>query len=343
MLKPLVPHKDIETLRSMIGAAENIVLTCHLSPDGDALGSTLAMRSILCSLGKKAYIVTPDTPPHYLTFIPGSKEIVSYTRYPDFAKQLFEQAELILCMDFNAPYRTDRLEDFLLQSKCRKILIDHHIDPEHFCDLEMSFPDECSTCMLTFRIIAQLGWMQLIGKDVAEALLTGMMTDTGNFTYSANDPEIYTVIAELVSRGADKEKIYKLAFNTKSENQFCLEAYALDRNLTIFPEKRAALITLTLGELNRFHYKPGDTEGLVNKPLAIPEVLYVAFMREGDDYVKVSCRSEGEIPVNLLCSKYYGGGGHKNAAGGEFHGTMEEAIELFKKAMEEFTCYLPEN
>lgn len=342
MLKPIIPETKIEQFRNLLSEANRIVITCHLSPDGDALGSTLAMREILLELGKQVYVVTPDAPPEYLMFIHGAEEVVVSKKYPDFAEKLFNEAELIICMDFNAAYRTDNLKDILLGAPARKVLIDHHIDPENFCDLVFSYPGECSTCMLTFRIIAQLGWMNLITRQVAENICTGMLTDTGNFTYSSQNPDIYIVLAELIRRGADKEKIYKLTYNTKSINQFRLEAYALANNLTIFPEKRAALITLSLDELNRFRYRPGDTEGLVNKPLAIPEVLYVAFLREGPDYIKVSCRSEGEMPVNKLCSEYYAGGGHKNAAGGEFKGSMTEAVELFHKAMDDFEKYLPQ-
>ena len=342
MLKPKIPHEKIEQLRNLISGADNILLTAHMSPDGDAMGSTLAMREVLLAAGKNVSVVTPDSPLEYLMFIPGSKEIVSGRKYPDFAKELFEKADLIICMDFNAPYRVDNLEQLLLNSKAGKVLIDHHTDPDDFCDLVFSYPEECSTCMLTFRIISQLGWMNWMNKNAAEAICTGMMTDTGNFTYSDSDPDIYLVLSELIRKGVDKDRIYKLAFNTKSVDRFNLEAYALSNKLTLYPEKRAAVITLTLEELNRFRYKPGNTEGLVNMRLAIPEILYVAFFREGNDYVKVSCRSEGDIPVNKLCADYYNGGGHKNAAGGEFKGTMEEAVEIFKKAMDEYEQYLPE-
>lgn len=341
MLKPIIPQDKIERLRSFINEAETILLIGHLSPDGDAMGSTLAMREVLLAAGKNAYIVTPDAPLQYLMFIPGSKEIICGKKYKEFTAELFGKADLILCMDFNTPSRIDHLEPLLRSSKAKKVLIDHHLGPEDFCDIEISYPSECSTCMLTFRVIAQLGWMNWLNRNAAEAICTGMMTDTGNFTYSDSDPDIYVVLAELMRRGADKDRIYKLAFNTKTADRFRLEAYALNNKLTLFPEKRAALITLTLEELNRFNYKPGNTEGLVNMPLAIPEILYVVFMREGNDYVKVSCRSEGDIPVNKMCSEYFGGGGHKNAAGGEFHGTLDEAVELFKKAMDEFERFLP--
>ena len=341
MLKPIAPQKKIERLHSLIDSANKIVLTAHISPDGDAIGSTLAMRDLLEGMGKQVHVVTPDAPPESLMFIPGAKEIIAYCRHVDFSKKLFDEADLIFGMDFNAPYRVDRLSPLLMSAKAPKVLFDHHINPEKFCDLEFSYPGECSTCMLTFRLICQLGWLERLSKKAATAICTGMMTDTGNFTYSAQDPDIYIVLAELMKKGVDKQRIYILAFNTKSENILRLEAYALDNKLTVYHDKRAAVITLTLDELNRFKYKPGDTEGLVNMPLAIPDVLYVAFFREGPDYIKVSCRSEGDIPVNILCTEYYGGGGHKNAAGGEFKGTMDEALTIFDKAMTEFTKYLP--
>ncbi len=168
-----------------------------------------------------------------------------------------------------------------------------------------------------------------------------MMTDTGNFSYNSNDPDLYEVVADLIRRGIDKDVIYRKVYFSNSLNRLRLNGYAMLNNLTVFPEHRAALITLTRKELNEFQYQKGDTEDLVNKPLTMPDVVYSVFLREEDGYVKVSSRSKGEFPVNLMCKEHFNGGGHLNAAGGEFYGTMEEAVEVFGELMPHFDKYLP--
>lgn len=340
MLEAIIESDKIEKINALIATASNIVVTCHLAPDGDAMGSSVALMHILQKIGKKAHVVTPDMPPADLMFIPGAKEIVAASKLTDFATLLFEKADLIICLDFNAPHRVDRLSQHLLDSKAPKILIDHHTAPSIEADVVVSRPEISSTCMLLFRVIAQLGWMPLVDKTVATCIYTGMMTDTGNFSYNSLDPDLYTVVAELVRRGVDKDRIYKLAFNTKTENQLRLNGFAVAERMKLYREHQAALIVLRAEDLERFHYRPGDTEGLVNIPLSMPEINLVVYLRQEKDYIKVSSRSEGNIPVNELCSRYFNGGGHINASGGEFPGTMDEAIETFEKALPEFDKYL---
>lgn len=340
MLTPIIEADKIKKIDELTRMANNIVITCHLAPDGDALGSTTALCKILSEMGKKVHVVTPDQVPNSLMFIPGVKDVVAATRHEEFAKLLFKEADLIFCLDFNAPYRIDRLQDSLVNSDAKKILIDHHLDPDIDADVIISHPEVSSTCMLLFRVICQLGWLRLVDKDVASCIYTGMMTDTGNFSYNSQDPDLYIVIAELIKRGIDKDLLYKKAFNTKSISQLKINGYAISECTRFYPEHRAALMVLDKDDLEKFDYQPGLTEGLVNVPLSVPEINYVVYLRQADGYVKVSTRSEGDIPVNEMCSKYFNGGGHKNAAGGEFHGTMEEAVATFEKAMVEFDKYI---
>lgn len=165
-------------------------------------------------------------------------------------------------------------------------------------------------------------------------MLAGMMTDTGNFAYNCNDPELYVVVAELVKKGADKAQLYRQLFNTESEHCIRLNSYALYRKMEVFGDHGAALIVLSRDELNRFHYTKGDTEGLVNRPLAIPGVIYSCFLREESDMVKVSMRSVGDFPVNEVCKEHFGGGGHLNAAGGEYYGPLDKCAELFRSLLD---------
>jgi phosphoesterase RecJ-like protein len=306
-----------------------------MSPDGDATGSSLALSQILSAIGKEAMVVVPDAPNAALMSLPGAKEIVDATRYPEFAAELFEKADLIFCLDFNEPKRVDRLAEMLVQSKAKKVMIDHHEHPDEFCDITISYPQLSSTCYLLFRVLCRLELFNEIDKHIAECILAGMMTDTGNFSYNATDPEIYIVIAELMKKGADKDRLYSELFNTTTADCMRLNGFALSQRMRIFQDGGAAMISLTRSELNRYHYVKGDTEGLVNRPLAIPGIVYSAFFREESDYVKVSMRSVGDFPVNKICKEYFGGGGHLNAAGGEFRGTLEEAMNLFASLVEE--------
>lgn len=340
MLSPIIETSKIEKIRDLISSAENIVITTHTSPDGDALGSSLALSGMLTQFGKRVHIITPDIPAATLRFIPGTKEIVSYAKYPEFAQKLFNEANLIFGLDYNDAHRIGDMEQVILNAKAPKVLIDHHTNPAGFPDVIISHPEISSTCMLLFRVFCQLGWVTKIDKIIATYIYVGMMTDTGNFSYNSLDPALYIVIAELLKKGINKDEIYRKAFNVKKESQLRLNGYAIDQKMVIYKEHHAALITLTIAELEKYDYNNGDTEGLVNVPLSIPGVEYVAFIREGKEYVKISMRSVGDVPVNEFCTRHFNGGGHINASGGEFYGTLEDAVKEFEKGLNELDKYI---
>lgn len=335
MISQKIDEKSISKAKTLLDNAEHIVAVCHTGPDGDAIGSCLAAYHVFTAIGKDIHAVIPDAFLANLRTLPGAKEIVDATRYPDFAAKLIDEADLILCLDFNAPARTGRLESAIMASKAHKILIDHHLHPDIDADVIISHPDMPATAYLFFRFLCRLELFNFIDRYAAECMLAGMMTDTGNFSYNCSDPELYVVTAELIRKGADKEKLYWQLFNTFSENCLRLNSYALLKKMEVFADDNAALITLSRDELNRFHYTKGDTEGLVNRPLSIPGVRYSCFMRQEADCIRVSMRSVGEFPVNKVCSDHFAGGGHLNAAGGKFHGTLDEAAQAFRDLLKE--------
>lgn len=336
MASTVIDSNKIKTLSRLIDRAGNVVITCHLSPDGDALGASLAMAGIMSHLGKAVHVISPDQPPQSISFLPGAKDVVVFSRYEPFARNLLSKADLIFCLDYNELKRIDRVAPYVDAAEAPKVMIDHHLHPADFGqEVVISHPEISSTCALVFKVICALGLFKLIDKDIASCIYTGMMTDTGNFSYNSNDPELYTIIAELIKTGIDKDALYQRACNVHSESALRLNGYALSEKMEIFNEYNAALITITRSELNRFGYRKGDTEGLVNVPLSIPGIIYSAYLRDEDTYVKVSMRSRGNFPVNRICSDHFGGGGHLNAAGGEFYGTMDEAVALFKNMLEE--------
>ena len=338
MLTRLVDEKNIKELRKLLETSDNIVITTHIAPDGDAIGSSLGMANVLAAIGKTVKVITPDTPPRNLTFLPGAKDIVVYTRYTEFAEQLIKNADLILALDYNDIKRIDRVGDAVLGSKAAKVMIDHHLFPGDFVDVKISHPEVSSTSMLVFRVLCRLELFPYIDKKAATCIYTGMMTDTGNFSYNSNDPDLYLVISELIKKGINKDAIYSKVYNSNTVDRLRLNGFAVEQKMKVYDEYHGALITLTRDELNRFRYQKGDTESLVNMPLTVPEIIFSVFLREESDYIKVSTRSKGEFPVNKLCEEHFNGGGHKNAAGGEFFGTMEEAVAHFEKVIPQ---YLP--
>ena len=341
MRKNLIGQETIVRLSALIEKSRRIVITCHLSPDGDAMGSSLGLCRILRNLGKEVRVITPDTPPRYLMFLPGADQVMPFSRFETYANRAMADADLIFCLDYNDPKRVDLVGPGLLASKARKVMIDHHLGPDSFPDLTISHPEVSSTSALVFMVADRLGLDDKIDTEAAVAIYTGMMTDTGNFSYNSNDPRLYEIIARLIEKGIDKDEIYKAVYFTNSVNRLRLNGFAMHERFRVFPQHRAALITLTRNELNSFQYQKGDTEDLVNRPLTCPDITYSVFLREESDYIKVSTRSKGEFPVNLLCSRYFNGGGHLNAAGGEFYGTLQEAIDTLAEAMPLFDQYLP--
>lgn len=333
MITPIISAEKIEKLREAILLHNNIVITSHVSPDGDAIGSSLGLYHFLRKLNKQVTVVMPDMVPRNLHFLSGMRYVVVYTQQPEKACDIIAKADMIFSLDYNALHRIDKLSSVVAESKAYKVLIDHHLDPEPFCDLTISHPEISSTCELIFRVIWQMGHYRIMGRSSAEAIYTGMMTDTGNFTYNSNQPEIYNIIAQLVKKRIDKDQIYTLACNTQTANKLLLNSYAICNKMELFPEYGAAMIYLTREEMASYNFQKGDCDGLVNVPLSIKGIYFSVFIREDKEYIKISLRSQGDFAVNTIASEHFGGGGHMNAAGGEFYGTLEEAIAKFREVL----------
>lgn len=340
-MKHLLIEADIRRFLELIEESKKIVLTCHVRPDGDALGSTLGLLHLLETLGKEARIVVPDQPPKTLAFMPGYKKIAVYTKFDPYCSRIVSEADLIICCDFNKPSRQDQMSSLIQEATCRKVLIDHHQDPEYFCDVTFSYPDMSSTCELVFRIIAAMGLYQDINKDCAECLLTGIITDTRNFTVNIKHIDLYDILMHLMEKGANKEKIVRESLLTKSLSSLKIQAYAIYECMEIIENSRAAIITLDKDALKRFHYEKGDTEGLVNIPLEIRGIVCSFFLREDADYIRISARSIGSFPVSKVCEDLFGGGGHLQAAGGEYFGTLENCKKNLMNALPDYYIYLP--
>ena len=335
MLSKVISQANIDHVEKWFERADKIVIVSHVSPDGDAIGSSLGLWHFLNSQDKNVHVIVPNAFPDFLKWMPGAKEVIQYNRYKEFADKLIMEADVICCLDFNVLSRIDEMEEIVRVSPGRKMMVDHHLYPGDFARIVISHPQISSTSELVFRLICQLGNFSDITKEAAECIYTGMMTDTGGFTYNSNDREIYLIIGELLSKGIDKDEIYRNVFNTHSEGRLRLMGYVLYEKMQVFPQFNAALITLTREEQKKFEYKKGDTEGFVNMPLSMKGICFSVFLREDTekDMIKVSLRSVGTFPCNEVAAEFFNGGGHLNASGGEFYGPMEEAVALFKQAL----------
>ena len=334
MLTKKIDSEKIQKLRAIIDEGDNIVIVTHELPDGDAVGSSLAMYHYLSTFDKKSIkVIVPNEYPTFLKWLPGTEEIIEFNKFKDFGAQLIREADLIFCLDFNAIRRVGRMDSTLAAADARKVLIDHHLEPDNFCDLTISYPEMSSTSELLFRLICSLGAVDLLDKKICECIYTGMMTDTGSFTYNSNDAEIYSIISELLKKGIDKDGIYRKVYQVYSEHRLRLMGYVLYEKLKIYPEMKTAMFTLTQDELNRFCYRSGDTEGFVNLPLSIDGIEFSAFIREERYLTKISLRSTSEFPCNKFATQFFNGGGHKNASGGEFSGPLNEAVKTFEEGL----------
>lgn len=345
MLSKVILQANIDKVETYFERAGKLVIVTHVSPDGDALGSSLGLYHFLSSQGKTVNVIVPNAFPDFLRWMPGAKDIMRYDKYAEFADKLIGEADVICCLDFNALSRIDKMSKVVGEAPGRKVMVDHHLDPEPFCNVTISHPEISSTSELVFRLICRMGCFDDISFEGAECIYTGMMTDTGGFTYNSNSREIYFIISELLSKGIDKDEIYRRVFNTYSEGRLRLMGYVLYEKMQVFAQFRSALIWLTKAEQGQFQYMKGDTEGFVNMPLQIKGICFSVFLREDTEknMIKVSLRSVGKFPCNKVAAEFFNGGGHLNASGGEFYGTMDEAIELFKRALVKYENLLLQN
>lgn len=340
-MKQMLVQAEVDKFLSMIKKSKNIVLTCHVRPDGDAIGSTLGLLHLLSKMGKNPAVVVPDQPPRTLSFLPGFKDIAIYTRYDPYCSRLVSEADLIICCDFNKPSRQDQMASLIQEATAPKVLIDHHQDPEYFADLTFSYPEMSSTCELVFRIIAAMGLYLDMSKECAECILTGIITDTRNFTVNIKHIDLYEILMKLMERGADKEYIVRQALMLRSLASVKIHAFAINERMEILPKHHASIITLDRENLKQFNYERGDTEGLVNVPLEIRGMVCSFFLREDPECIRISARSVGKYPVSKVCEDLFGGGGHLQAAGAEFKGTLEECKKILVNALPAYDKYLP--
>ena len=335
----ILSEAELMQLRSIIAAAADIVVIGHVNPDGDAIGSTLAWTNYLQSEGKSVSVIVPDKYPDFLNWLPNTDKILRHDKHPEKTELLVASADLIFCLDFNTLSRSEALADHIASAKAAKVLVDHHPNPDDLFNLTISHPDMSSTCELVFRLVWQLGAFERLGHHFAVPCYCGMMTDTGGFTFNSTRPEIFFIISQLLTKGIDKDKIYRNVYNVASESKIRLWGYVLYEKMEYDAARHAAFFTLTRADLKRFNYIKGDTEGLVNMPLQIKGTRLSISLREDTDrynLVWVSLRSVDDFNCTEMAAAFFNGGGHFNASGGRLNCSIEEAAEITRKAIKTF-------
>lgn len=336
--------KNLAAFKSLISQPKRVVITTHFKPDADALGSSLGLAGFLRKKNHQVSVVTPSDYPDFLAWMPGNSSVLALSnQHPENEQKaavLIQNAEIIFCLDFSSLSRINSLGEMIKKSEAKKVLIDHHLEPEAFADFEQWNTASASTAGLIFELIEELGEKDLIDKDVATCLYSGVMTDTGGFRHNNTRQQEFLIASELVRHGADPHKIAQQIYDTNSLERLRLTGYVLSQKLVVLPEYRTAYMTLSQQELKNYGAQTGDTEGLVNYGLSIKGVTMSVLMYDRKEEIKLSFRSLGDFSVNELARKHFEGGGHRNASGGSSKLSLDDTLKKLLTVLPEYQSRL---
>jgi phosphoesterase RecJ-like protein len=321
---------NLPELKDLLKTPKKIVITTHHKPDADALGSSLALWGYLKKKKHKVTVITPTDYPNFLNWMNGNDEVIIFNKgNEELSAKLVKEADVIFCLDFSALSRINELGDIIRQAKARKVLVDHHLEPENFADIVFSDITAAATAVLIYKIIIGMGDRDYLDTCIGECIYAGIMTDTGSFRHPSTNREVHLIIAELINLAVDISKIHRLIYDNNTEVRLKFLGYALLNKLKVLPEVYTSYIAISAEELKMFDSQTGDTEGLVNYALSLEGVVMAAVIIEREDAIKISFRSKGEFSVNEFARKHFEGGGHRNAAGGKSSLSLEETVKKF--------------
>ncbi len=325
----------MQELKNLLSAKQNVVITTHVNPDGDAIGSSVALLNFLIKMGHDASVIVPNDYPDFLKWMKNDELIINYSNSKNESQEKIKNASLIFCLDFNNLNRINELGDYISESKAKKVLIDHHLDPSDFYDFKIHDVKASATAELVYNFLIELD-SNAVDKDISEALYTGILTDTGSFKFSMS-PKVHKIVSDLMIRGVDIGFINNKIYDSNSLDKLKLIGYALSEKLEVISNGNAAYIVLSRKDLKDHNFKKGDTEGLVNYALSISNVNMAVLIIETKERIKFSFRSIGKFSVNEFAKKYFNGGGHKNAAGGSLEDKLSVALEKFLKDISKYS------
>lgn len=325
----------MQELKNLLSAKQKVVITTHVNPDGDAIGSSVALLNFLIKMGHDVSVIVPNDYPDFLKWMKNDELIINYSNSKNESQEKIKNASLIFCLDFNNLNRINELGDYISESKAKKVLIDHHLDPSDFYDFKIHDVKASATAELVYNFLIELD-SNAVDKDISEALYTGILTDTGSFKFSMS-PKVHKIVSDLMIRGVDIGFINNKIYDSNSLDKLKLIGYALSEKLEVISNGNAAYIVLSRKDLKDHNFKKGDTEGLVNYALSISNVNMAVLIIETKERIKFSFRSIGQFSVNEFAKKYFNGGGHKNAAGGSLEDKLSVALEKFLKDISKYS------
>ncbi|HSU26994.1 MAG TPA: DHH family phosphoesterase [Chitinophagaceae bacterium] len=328
--------KPIEEIFPLLQQNRHSVITTHRKPDADAMGSSLALKHFLVQLGHQVTVISPTNWAGWVNWMPGVKEVLDYEMDRQKAREIFEHADWVWCLDFNIFHRAKPLDDILPKLKGTKILVDHHEQPDEVSfDYGISNTAKSSTCEMIYDLIVASGHEDNITVEISECLYAGLIGDTGSFRFPSADAKVHQMVAHLKLKGLGHSMVHDKLFDNFLENRLRFIGHVLLNRMEVFYEYNTVLIAVPKQDLLKFHIRTGDTEGLVNFPQTIQGIRLVALVIDRDEERKWSFRSKGDFDCNLFARKYFEGGGHFNASGGRSSDSLEKTVQRFKEVMKE--------
>lgn len=324
--------EGIREIAQLIDIPNDIVIFSHRNPDGDALGSSIGLQLFLESFGHQVTVIVPSEFPAVMNFLPKTDDVLVFDFEQDKCETRIKKAGILFFLDFSGLDRIDKAGELVIDHRAIKIHIDHHLDPEPFADYVLSDQTASSTAELVYEFIEKLGQLKKIDKSIADCLMTGIITDTGSFKYSATQ-NTFNIAGKLLDAGVDLNKLQDNIYNRQSEKIIRLLGHCLANRMEIWPEFRTGIIYLTKQDYKNFDIQRGDTEGIVNYLMMINHVDIAALITEQPTIIKLSLRSKGDFSVQQIARDHFNGGGHKNAAGGAVYGNLEKTIAKFKSIL----------
>ncbi|MBL7924639.1 MAG: bifunctional oligoribonuclease/PAP phosphatase NrnA [Bacteroidia bacterium] len=343
MSNPVFSTEKLDAFKSLLSEPKKVVITTHHKPDGDALGSSLGLSQVLMKAGHQVKVVLPSEFPMFLDWMKSSRDALDFIKNTSGARKALDEAELLICLDFNDPSRVEQMQADLEKVKVPMVLIDHHLDPKvGFCNIQFSYPSIASTCELIVHLLMVLNWDHHLDRDSAECLYTGIMTDTGSFRFNSVTPATHRVVARLMDEGVRNDYIHEMIYDTNSFWRMKFLGFTLFQKMQVLEEYKTVVLTASQKDMDEFHHEPGDLEGIVNFGLSIRDMKVAVLFSERDGLVKISFRSKGKFSVKDIAEKYFEGGGHRNAAGGRSKLSLDDTVKKFVAHLAEYKSELNE-
>jgi len=329
---PLVlTPSQISEFQQKLKESKKIAICTHYNPDGDAIGTSLALSSYLTSQGFEVNCVIPNSMPDFLQWLPGADTIINAQKQFKDIKTIIKEADILFLVDMNAEHRSGvDVEKLLLETNAYKVLIDHHPNPSAQSHLIYSIPETSSACEVLYRFLTEISTHPFLNQEIGTCLYTGIITDTGSLSFGCNDPETYKLLTKLMELGINGEDIHRNLYDIYSESRIRLLGLSLN-TLKLFPELGTSYMYLTKEDMKNNNFKEGDTEGFVNYGISLKGIIFTAFFTEREKRIRISFRSKGDFDVNKFAQTYFQGGGHKNAAASYHYDTLENTIKYFEE------------